>query len=337
MSNPNFQVSDYTAFAIEQRLQRDWEIQYCKSNPLLACIRDGDLNFRKGYTVSGTKAIVPVIFSGSGLDENNIGIADGNQIPGAWPTFPGTQGFSQFEFAYGHFERSMTILSTDRKLGGGTSGARGNLIDGKTTQLMADWKIAYAQMISGGAADSRTRLVGVDYAIATANTYGGVDRTAAGAAWARGNVAAAPSPILGFPAINDLFDTLSSETGEDGAEDAPDLLMLTYPAGGVNLYSKLRELIAPNERFMHEDFQAKYGISHFDYMGMKCVKETRGAGGQVKMLNTKTWVWGGQEIPEQLEEIRIPGSSAKERRFEAYNFLGCKAPRKNGRRTGFTG
>lgn len=333
MSNPNYQTPDLTAFAIEQRLKRDWTAQYTKASALLACIHDKDLKFQKGYTVSGTKAIVPTIYAGSGLDKTNMGVADNAQIPSAWPTFRATTGFTQLQFEYSHLVSNMTILSTEKKFA--ANGARGNLIEGKVSQLMSDFKSGISEMISGNQADSRTSLVGVDYVIATANTYGGVDRTQAGGAWARGKLDTTGTTI-GFVPINNMYDSIMTEADIGLDAEAPDLLLLTN-IGGTNLYGRFRELIAPSERFENNDFKVKYGISHFMYMGMKCVMQNRGTGGQFKMLTTSTWIYGGEETPHELQAQRIIGSSAEERMFEIYNFLGCDKPNANGRGTGFTG
>lgn len=337
MSNPNYQTSDYTAFAIEQVLKRDWEFQVTAACPILACIKDRGLNWRKGYEVQGLAALVPLVFTDiSTLTSGNAGIADANEIPTSFPTFDATEGFTHARFEYTHFGRSLTIKESERVVAGGTNGARGNLIDGKIKQFMGKMASIMADQVSGAANGSRTTLGGVDYAIATNNTYGGIDRTQSGNAYFRGNVDATGGTVSFVP-INNAYDGILRHANEEGDTEAPDLMLLSNPAGGVNLYGRFRELIAPSERFTHEDFKVKFGIANYNYMGMKAVMENRGTGGQVKILTTSTWVFGGQEIPRELLAQRIIGSDAEERRFVQWAFVGCKQPRRNIRLTGFTG
>lgn len=335
MPNPGYVPTDYTAFAIEQVLSRDWEFQYTAALPLVACIKDRELGYKKGFSVEGTKALVPIVHSGiTGFTTGTAGIADNAQIPAAWPTFDGTEGFSQAAFEYTHMERSMVTTDSDRVIA--KNGARGDIIDGKVKQLMYGFTNIQADWLSGTANGSRVALGGIDYAIATNNTYGGIDRTSAPNAYFRG-IVDATGGTLGFSVVNNAFDQIKRNANEVGDISSPDLLLLTFVGGGVNLYGRFRELIAPSQRIVDQNFRAKYGFENFEYLGMKCVMETRGAAGQIKLLDTSKWVYGGYEIPKEHEPTRIPGSTAVERRFSWWGFIGCKQPRCQFRGPGFTG
>lgn len=340
MSNTNYPVAGYGAFGIEAVLKRDWTFQVTGAIPLLACIKDRELNWRKGATINGTKLLIPIVWddlsaaqqSGSGgFLTSNAGVTDANEVPSAWPTYDVTAGFSQAEYDITHLRRPMTIRSSEKVL---VNNARGNLLDGKTKQLMAKFKSVMADMVEGSANASRTSLLGIHFAISNSNTVGNIAQ-GSNTYW-QGNLSTAVGTIS-LPVINNMYDTILRSADDTGETEAPDLLLLSFNGSSVNTYGRMRELISPAERFENVEFKAKYGISSFMYMGMKCVMSQRSPAGTAAMLSTPTWFYAGYETPQQQDTIRIPGSDAMEYMYTLWAAIGCSEIRRNGRFTGITG
>lgn len=335
--NSNYQVNpatNYDAVAIESQLTREWTPQVIKTVPLLAMIKEGKGNFNKGFTVNGTKALVPLVVTDiAAFNEATAGIADASEIPNSWPAFDETEGFTQAVYEFCHIERSMTFKSSEKKLLSGTH-ARANLLEGKTTQLMAKFMTIIGSQVEGNQADSRTSLLGLPYAIATNNTVGGVPQGTYD--YWQAKVTAAPAGVLSLTTINGIYDQIGREAGFDGQATNPDFMLLSYPSGGFNTFNKVRESISPAERYFNKDFSAKYGLKTFSYLDMMCLMSPRLATGTVLIGTSSTWFWGGQDTPTQLQVQRILGSSADEHRYEWWGVLGCKEIRRNGKITGAT-
>lgn len=336
--NTSYQTTDYTAFAIEKQLQKKWVFQTVQACPLLACIHDRKLNWNTGYTVEGLAALVPVVFSDiPGFNSGTAGIADTDEIPTGWPSYDQTEGFSQARFEFTHFRRAMTIKESERVIAGGNGGHRGNLIEGKTDQLMSKFTVIKGGMVVGNQNGSRQQLMGAEYAIATANTVGGIDQSlAANVNW-RGTVTSVGGAIdLGD--IYNIVDALSIPSDENGKIGGPDLVTASYTGGtGTNVFGAIRGLIDDNERFVNKDFYVKYGIKNFMLLDMKVVMENRQADQTAFFFDTSTWLYGGYDRPQAGRVIRIPGSDAEERIYTEWCFLGVKEVRRNGRLTGITG
>lgn len=329
--NASYQVDDGTAFAIESSLTKRWKNQTLFAVPILASIKDRDMKYNTGFRIEGTKAIIPVIMTDiAAFNTGTAGVADADQIPTAWPQYDATEGFSQAAYEYTHMRRAMTITESERRLLMG--GARGNLLEGKTTQLMEKFNTVKGVQIIGSAAGSRTTIQGVEHVIATANTVGGIDQST-NEVW-RGRVTSVGG-ALGRSHIDTMFDGLSIFPGVS----APDMLSLSYDkaSGGVNVFGAVRNFIDDNERYFHKDFQVKYGIVNFDYMGMKCVKENRQTAGTAFMLCTDTFFYSGSDKPTLHHRGPIQGSDAEEFVYTEWVCFGCDEPRRNGRLTGITG
>lgn len=332
--NANYTVSGYSAFGVEQVLKRDWTNQLTGACALLACIKDRDLNWKKGYEVDKTGILVPILYDDiSGLTTSNIGVADASEVPSAWPTWDATTGFTHARYEWTHFRRPMTILDSESKLAMG--GARGDLMQGKTDQLMAKFKALASDQIEGESnASSRTKLLGLNYAVNTANTVGGIDQSSD--TWWRGGVNSAVG-TLSLPVIDNAYDSILRYANMAGDMSAPDLLMLSFNGSNTNVYGKMRSLIAPAERFEHADFKAKYGIANFVYMGMKCVQSQRMVANSAMILSTASWFYAGNEYPKAGMVQRIPGSDVIEHMYTMWCAVGCNEIRRNYKLLAITG
>jgi hypothetical protein len=330
-----FATNDYTAFAIEQSMEKKWKSQWTTHTALLACIKDRDFKFRKGYTPQGLAAIIPLMYAD--MTNPPAGVADASELTADTPQV--TNGFTQALYQFTHLRRGMTLRSSEKVIT--KNGARGNLLEGKVTQLSSSFKNVIANQIEGTAVDSRTTLMGIQYATALANVVGTIDQSSGANSWWRAQVSNVGG-VISLPVIDNLYDQITQYAAagneDDGSVDsaAPDLFLLGY-SNTVNVYGKVRELIAPAERIVNAEFKAKYGLMNFMYLGMKCVQSNRLASGTANLLTTSTWLWGGNDQPQQDMPIRLPGTDAEERYFNMWNFLGCDEVRRNGYFYGITG
>lgn len=333
-------ATDYAAVAIEKRLTSEWQEQITTAMPLLACIKEGKHNFRKGYTVEGNKALVPIVYSDvAAVTTSNLGIADADEIGAAWPTWDATQGFTNAVYAFSHFRRAMTFKNSEEMIAQSrvSLSQRGNLKEGKTQQLIYTFLSRMADMIEGEANNaSRTKLMGIPYVIATANAPGGIDQSDSDNSWWRGNVQAVGGSIS-LPAIDTQMDNVRRYANYSGKSKNIDLLMLSYAAGGVNVYGGVRSQIAPVERINDIEFEAKYGIENFIYRAAKCIQGNRMPSGTIYGLSTDTFFWGGDVAPKKVgEPLRILGSDSFEHMYNLWAFLGCNRPNLNFRMTGIS-
>jgi hypothetical protein len=328
-----FATSDYTAFAVEKSMSKKWKAQWTTHAPLLACIKDRDLKFNKGFSVEGLGAIVPLLYAD--MTNPPAGVADASELTADTPQV--TNGFNQALYNYTHLRRGMTIRDSEKVIT--KNGARGNLLEGKVIQLTASFKNVMANQIEGTSADSRTSLMGIQYATSQSNTVGGIAQGSN--SWWQAQVSNVGGTIS-LPVIDNMYDSIlqyAAAGNEDDANidsSAPDLLLLSFTSS-VNVYGKVRELIAPAERIVNAEFKAKYGLVNFMYLDMKCVQSPRLASGTANMLTTSSWLWGGYDQPQAQMPIRLPGTDAEERYYSMWNFLGCDEIRRNGYLYGITG
>ena len=332
MANTNY--TGLSAAAAELVVNRDWTNQVTGACAILACIKDRALGFNKGFTISGLKAITPLIHAmASGVTAGNIGVADANEVPSAWPTYVGTAGLTQAEFEFTHLRVAMSLKNSEQVLG--RNGVRADLLEGKTKQMMATFADSIATMIEGNSNNaSRTSLLGLAYANATANVVGNIDQSTY--SYWQAQVQTGIGPIT-LPIIDNAYDNICRFANGSGETYAPDLLLLANPAGSaVNVYGRVRGLIAPAERVVNADFQGKYGFQNFQYLGMKCVQSSRMAAGTGHMLTTKAWFFGGQDTPKLLDIQRIPGSDALDYMWNQWVCLLTNQIRVNAKLTGIT-
>jgi hypothetical protein len=331
----NTNYAGLSAAAAELVVNRDWTNQVTQACAILACIKDRDLNWNKGFKISGTKAITPIIYTdASGVSTSNIGVSDANEVPSAWPTYVGTAGLTQAEFEFTHLRVPMSFKNSEKLLG--QNKYRADLSQGKIQQMMATFSGNIAAMIEGESNNaSRTKLLGINYAIASANVVGNIDQSTE--TWWQGVVQSAIGPLT-TPIVDNAYDAIARYADGDGKTYAPDLFMLANPGGSaVNCYGRMRGLIAPAERVVNAEFMGKYGFANFQYLGMKCVQSARLAAGTADMLCTKAWYLGGDESPQLGPIQRIPGSDAMDWIWTQWMILMTNQIRVNAKLTGITG
>lgn len=336
--NPNYttQPLNYDAVATENQMTREWTFVNVQATPLLAMIHQGKTGWRKGYQVKGSSVLCPIAYGDiPEFNAGTAGVSDADEIPDGWPTYDPTEGFTQARYEFTHFRRSMTWKESEATLL--SQNVRGNLKEGKTRQLMQKFRTIIGEQIEGASADSRTSLMGIQYAMATANTVGGIPQSTN--SWWQSNVAAAAGGAATLGLLNNAHDRILQYTGDSFETMGPDLALLSYYPGGFNVFNKIRTLIDPAQRIVDDALYTKYGVKAYEYIGIKCAQSNRlgsASAGQIAIFTTKTWFWGGMDKPKKHDRIRIPGSDAYEDMYTYWGVLGCKDPRRNFRYTGIT-
>jgi hypothetical protein len=228
----------------------------------------------------------------------------------------------------------MSFKNSEKLLG--QNKYRADLSQGKIQQMMATFSGNIAAMIEGESNNaSRTKLLGINYAIASANVVGNIDQSTD--TWWQGVVSSSIGPLT-TPIVDNAYDSIARYADGDGKTYAPDLFMLANPGGSaVNCYGRMRGLIAPAERVVNAEFMGKYGFANFQYLGMKCVQSARLAAGTADMLCTKAWFLGGDESPQLGPIQRIPGSDAMDWIWTQWLILMTNQIRVNAKLTGITG
>ncbi len=335
--NSSFLSSDYTAYAINQVLTKNWIQQHTAACALYAKIKDAGSQFHKGNHINknSLKLMVPIMFVGP--THGAAGVADASELTADSGLTDTTVGFSQAAYNITHYRYSMNLRDSENKLAG--NGAYGNILQGKIDQMSTSFRELMATDIEGTAADSRTALMGVEYAVATGNVVGGIDQAAASSAtlyW-RGNRTAVGGALTLTP-IDSMYTTIRLKADGLGAAYTPDLILAGY-SSTISVYDRFYSLLSGAERVVNQEFNGKFGFSSFSYRGMDVVASQRITSGTMQMLTTKSWYYDGDMMPVLASQPGgvIPGTDA---RYWTYNMWGClavDAPRVNGILTGITG
>jgi len=325
--NTNTNYAGLAAFSIEKVLKRDFEQVQSKSHPLLAFIKKGGKNWNKGFSARGFKMIVPVIVCPPATAAAGVTLANESGSPLSTTTGI-TSGLTQAEYNFAHYRANMIIRDSEIVLGGGNE--RGLFLQGRTEQLMDDFRRQVATDLSSITADAAgTKVLGVWWPAAAtldSGTLGNITLAATPAGsdpgWWSTNQGAATG-TLSLPGIDAAYDGVRRYTN-----DGPDLALGTIRSGGVNVYGRFRSLLAPAERIVNADFQAKYGFVNFMYLGMTVVPDydIGSTVDRLGLFTTKHWFYGGNDAPQRKETIRIPGTDAMEMFFTQYAGVACNNP-----------
>ena len=307
----------YTAFATEISLSKNWENIYLRALPLLAKIKDGKANWNKPGLRKGNLLITPVIFENSGTVPD--GVTDANELTAITPYV--TNGFTQAQFNIAHYRNAMYVRESEKQL---INNTRGNFMQGKIDQLMADFKDAVADDLASANADSRTAVLGIQQALATTNTVGGIDQSSA-TDWASNVTTSAGAFSLDM--LDDKIDACAVRNGKI------DMMLFAYSSTN-NLFGKLRAALSPAERLVNANFKAKYGFTNIEYLDAVCVADNRLTAGVICGFDSSTWFYCGDEKPVAKEVQRLTGTDADEHMYTLWAGVACNSPAKNFRLTG---
>lgn len=328
--NNNYQVLDYTTYSIAQVLKRDWTHQITNLSALLALIKEGKTNWNKGFQIEKGKraAILPLIFAAP--TQGAYGVTDANELVS--DTLYITNGFTQAEFPFTHYRSSISMRNSEMRFAQG--GQLGNFMDGKVAQITADFRRQVNADLEGTGTGSRSALLSTEAVLQTTNTIGGIDQTAN--TWWRGNRTNVAGP-LSLPVIDSGRNLALSLLDGVGNTAKPDILLCSFASGGVDTYGRLHSLIAPAERIVNANFEAKYGFENIVYRAMTAVMSSHTSAGTIQQLTSKSFFFGGDEYPKAGTWSPYPVTDAFWCPYTMYNVLACDGPRFNLQYYGITG
>lgn len=307
----------YTAFATEIVLSREWENVYLRAMPLLAKIKDGKANWNKPGLRKGNLLLLPVLLSANTTLPD--GVTDAGELTGISPY--ATAGFTQAQYNIAHYRGAMYVRESEKQL---INNTRGNFMQGKIEQLMADFKNAVADDLASTSADSRTAVLGIQQVLATANTVGNIDQSS-DTDW-QSNVTTSAG-AFSLDMLDDKIDAVAVRNGKI------DMMLFAYSSTN-NLFGKLRAALSPAERLVNANFKAKYGFTNIEYLDAVCVADNRLTAGVICGFDSSTWFYAGDEKPVGKEVQRYPGTDMDEYMYTLWAGVGCNNPAKNFRLTG---
>jgi hypothetical protein len=321
----NASYVDFAAVAIEQTVTRDWSMVWTEGHPILTVIHDGQLNFNRGFSISGTAMLLPVLGDDQDTPVAGIATGSGETVAMAYNT---SDPLSQFKFNFAHYRGNYTIRESEAKMA--MNGARGNLLEAKKVNLLGSWRNTLSGHLSSTTADQadNSRVLGLYQVLSTSNTVGGISQATDTQIAAYVKTSAGP---FALELIEDAVDQISVNKNEQRNKE-PDLVLASISSTN-NVYGKYRSAIAPAERYVNKDFSVKYGLKNFMHMGLMVVKENRigdTLSGSCAILSSKTWYAYIDRKPTMHPKQRIPGTDAYEVVATAWACLGCNDPGLNG-------
>lgn len=321
--NSNYAVATYTAFAVEKAVAKEWTSIYTQNHPLLIALADKGTNFNTGFTVQGnTKIIIPIL--GDDLTTPAAGVTDANELTA--DTLSVSNGFSQAAYEIAHYRANQTYRESELMLA--ANGARGDFLGGKSKQVIESFKNRWSTDASSATVDSRSKVMGVRYALSTSNTVGGISQTT-DTNWAANVKTSAGT--FGLSLIDDQVDLINSK-----GRGSADLILASVVAGSGNMFGKIRTAIGPTaERLVNvKDGFGRYGLQDIEYLGAKVVNDSRGTAGEILVLSTATWFVMMPKAPKAHGMERVQGTDAYHQTWTLWSTIGLNDPGSNSRIAG---
>lgn len=324
MANPNFLGA--AAFAVEKVVKRDFKHVWSSAHPLLATL--SKRKARNIGTISGLRLILPVAFQDATTPAD--GQSDANAFTPITPYV--TNGFTQAQYEFSYYRHAFYLTPHEKQLL--MNGYRGNILEGKTKQSMESFRNAISDDLAGNVTSQRENVLGLRFALATANTVGNIDQSAN--AWWRAERVTGAGPF-DLKVIDNMYDTIRAK-----GRSVPDLLLLSNNSS-VNVFGMMRDQVAVLQRITSTANDTNFGFADFSYLGMRCVLDNRlGAAlstdGGAMMLSTDTWYQRGLQdnIQPELDKDRLAGTGSQEFYFDLWLALGCDDIASNGYITGIS-
>ena len=306
----------YSAFAVEVAIRQEWENAWLRAHPLLALIKEGKSNWNKKGLRKGNMMLLPVILGASATVAD--GVADADELTPVSPYI--TSNFTQAAYNIAHYQGFFWVRSSERQL---INNERGDFFQGKVMQKRDEFMDEIADDIASTAADSRTAVLGIQQALATSNTVGGIAQ-GTDTDWAA--------------TVYSSYGTFSLDLLDNGRHAArarrgkTDLALFAYSSSN-DLYGKLLASIGQAQRIVDSGFEAKYGFESVIYAGTRCVMDNRLTAGVICGLDTSTWFYCGDDRPTAYSPQRTPGTVADEYAYDMFAGVGCSNPAKSWRAT----
>ncbi len=327
IANPGYTIASgsqtvtepsYNAFGTEVSLQKTWENVWLRKQPLLAMIKDGSANWKKGSDVNGTQMLVPIVFGDTSTTA--AGVLDANELSSPITPYV-TTNFTQAAYNIAHYRHAFYVRkSEDVKI----NNVRGNFLQGKIDQLTGSFvKLLSADLMSNNT-DAQNAVLGIQYALGNANTVGLIDQTSND--WG--------SNVLtgGVFTLDNLDQGIDAVTPRGGNVN---LILMAYSTTN-NLFGKLRAAISPNERMVNTEFQAKYGYKNIDYLGATCISDNILTAGVIVGMDTTKWFYQGDDVPKVHHVQPYPGTDAMEHLYYMFCGVGTSNPAANFKSTANT-
>lgn len=324
-------VAMRAAFAVGQVAKKNFTQNFVQQVPLLAVLKP----VLRGGAVHGNEMEVPLVYTGpQNMNLGTIGVADANEIPSAWPSYPQTQGFTMAKYQWTHWQHIMTLKESEMKLLAGGSLRTQGILQSKVAQMQMAWTAIMDENLSSVYQDSRLTLMGIPFMVSASNTVGQISQSTN--AWWQSDVSTMSTASLST--ISALLDRLTDKASINPAtlgKDSPDVFIMAAPEGAFDIFAQVRQLIQPSERIVNNNGgKAKYGFKTYEYAGLTCVRGNRLPAGTSYMLNTGNIHFIGDDAPRKDDTQRIPGSTATETPYTWWGALGTDSCRSHG---GFTG
>ena len=319
-------IINNAAIAIEQRVTSRWQQVWTSGHPVLRIIEEKKTNFNT-MGLNRLALILPII--GENQTNAAAGVATGSGELVAM-TYNISNGLAQFKYYAGHYRANYVLLATDKKAL--MNGERGNLLEAKANQMLAGIHDVFSSHLSSTTADQadNSRALGLYQVLSTSNTVGTISQTTDPAVAAYVKTSAG---TFALDLVDDMLDTLNSKTQGNIARKGKVDVLLCSVYSGNNVYGKVRNSIAPAERFENKDYTVKYGIENFVYRGAMGVIDQRigsTLSGSIAGLATDTWWVHLEKQPEMHAPVKIPGTDGYEYVGTAFNAVGCHDPGLNG-------
>lgn len=329
--NSNFAAA--AIFALEQSLTKEWNHIWTRGHPFFRAMAYKGTHFNKGFAISGTSMIIPVV--GTTLTDGVAAVTVANETTAlslANNVHAGQMTQAQYYFA--HYHGNILIRSSDKQLTKG--GQRGNFLEGMKQLLLNDFKDQLSEDIVDDSGTAPTvasyvgdRIENLLHVIAVGNTVGGINQATAGNENWRGQVSSTYGPFntdaidLHMDAVNNL--------GRSSID-----LILASTDSTSNVLSKFRNTITPSERYENADFTTKTGLNHFIHRGAPVIGDNRMPSGYLIGLATDTWYVHLPEKPDIHAPQRVSGTGVDEIYCETWAGVGCSDPACNAVTSGIT-
>lgn len=307
----------YTVTASEIVISREWESIYLRKTPLLAMIKSGKANWNKPGLRKGNLLLLPVLTAAASTAPAGVAIADEFT-----PITPyATNGLTQAQYNIAHYRQAFYVKDSEKQL---NDNAKANMMEGRLMQMMGDFRTLINSHLVSASADSNTRILGTQYAIATANTVGNIDQ-ATYTDW-QGNVTTSAG-AFSLDLLDAGIDAVNAKEG------TIDLITLAFSSSN-NLWNKLISQLGSAARLVNTEFSAKFGFNNVVYRDATCVMDPSLTAGVIQGFDTKSWYYAGDTVPKLKGIDRIIGTDAEEHFYNMWAGVGTNNPGKNFRLTG---
>lgn len=276
MSNPNYttQAPDRRAWAVEQSIRPQWMHVAARAHPLLATV------IPKMGKVSndGSKLIWPLLFDQAlHISPGQSGILEVNMTQSGVTRTDNIKGGTQAEVPVATVLYSFQINARERTKAR-QPGAK--VYDMKLKAVLEARRLLLSQSLSSGNSPTEDRIMGMYFPLSQGNNYAGVNQVSN--RWWRANVVSGISQLT-LSVIDSDMDVLTRRQGK-----SPDLLLLAFPDGGLNMFNLVRQLLGPQLRLQAADKKI-YDMQTFMINNMTCVMDRDGRNGNYLMLTSDTW------------------------------------------------